>query len=300
MLDKRYVLLIVLVGLLFVGGVFVGLLSERFGEHNFSLGYEQGVTDTEQSSFEAGFYDGNFSGWNQGYSLGYSDGLAQGVFNGNETGYLSGYESGYMLGDSEGYTKGYTKGYFEGNSSGYSDGYVVGEENGFSEGNVTGFNLGYIVGVEVGEDVGFMRGNSSGYSDGYVVGEKVGYDQGIKDGAGAGYNIRNPTFAEMQAFLAADTTDQDEYNDDYVCWNFVADVKQNAYDQGYRCGFVYIEFPYSAHAIVCFDTVDQGLVFVEPQHDDIVSLTIGEYYSNSNGFVPTWWDDTIVTYVVIW
>jgi len=47
----------------------------------------------------------------------------------------------------------------------------------------------------------------------------------------------------------------------YTCWNFAADVKNNAFKAEYRCGLVYIEFEFSAHAIVGFNTKDKGLIF---------------------------------------
>jgi hypothetical protein len=47
---------------------------------------------------------------------------------------------------------------------------------------------------------------------------------------------------------------------------------------GYRFGFVYTEFWDSAHAIACFDTTDNGLIYVEPQTDEIVSVSVGQPY----------------------
>ena len=69
--------------------------------------------------------------------------------------------------------------------------------------------------------------------------------------------------------------------------------------EGYRCGYVYITFPKLAHAIICFDTVDQGLIFIEPQDDRIVTLTIGEVYWDRTYYV-TEDDDTIIDYGIVW
>ncbi len=60
-----------------------------------------------------------------------------------------------------------------------------------------------------------------------------------------------------------------------------------------------IEFRDSAHAIACFNTTDGGLVFVEPQWDDIVTLPIGQSYSDVNGYESPLDDDTIVRYVIV-
>lgn len=234
--------------------------------------------------YDQGFYDGNLTGYASGEVVGYETGYTEG----NSTGYVL----GFNVGQQDGYTSGVAEGIEIGEASGYNEGHSVGYDEGFIEGQTEGYTKG--------RDIGFVEGNNTGYTLGFNVGQQEGYATGVIDGVGTGYNIRDPTYTEMLAFLEADQTDKNEYTEQYQCWNFVADVKQNAYDLGYRCGFVYIEFPYSAHAIVCFDTVDQGLVFVESQWDDIVQLTIGEYYSDSNGFVPTTWNDTIMQYAIIW
>ena len=75
-----------------------------------------------------------------------------------------------------------------------------------------------------------------------------------------------------------DKTDENAYTDDYVCYDFTADFDDNAAQVGYRCGFVYIEYSDSAHAIACFNTTDNGIIYVEPQNDEIVTVTIGQPY----------------------
>jgi len=174
------------------------------------------------------------------------------------TAYTS-YNFGYSIASSVGYEKGYNEGYVCGNLSGY----------------------------EVGYDAGYLDGNSSGYETGY----NSGYIQGVTDGAGRGYNIRDPTYQEALQFIALDQTDKNQYNEEnYTCLNFAADFKINAFDAGYRCGFVFVEFAEGGHAIVCFNTTDYGLIFVEPQNDNIVNLEIGQPY----------WDDIVVRYTIVW
>jgi hypothetical protein len=135
-------------------------------------------------------------------------------------------------------------------------------------------------------DRGFIQGKDIGYSEGYA--------EGVVDGAGTGYNIRNPTYAEMQVFINSDTTNLKAYSESYTCFNFVNDVKTNAFNSGYKAGMVYIEFADGAHAIVCFDTTDRGLMFVEPQTDDIVSLRVGGAYD----FIEE--PNTVLSYTIIW
>jgi len=127
------------------------------------------------------------------------------------------------------------------------------------------------------------------YDDGYV--------QGVIDGVGRGFNVRDPTYDETLQFIASDQTDKNDYDEDsYYCFHFTADVEKNAFKQGYRCGFVYMEFSLaSAHAIVCFNTTDQGLIFIEPQTDEIVNVAVGEFYE-----CVEFWVGTIKNYVIVW
>ncbi len=127
-------------------------------------------------------------------------------------------------------------------------------------------------------------------SESYQLGYDVGYVQGVEDGAGSGWYIRDPTYAEAIAFINSDRTDENEFTDDYVCYDFTADFNANAFQMGYRCGFVYIEFPHSAHAIACFNTTDRGLIYVEPQTDEIVYVAVGRIYSG----------DLIVKMGIVW
>ncbi|MFA5365248.1 MAG: hypothetical protein WC325_08730 [Candidatus Bathyarchaeia archaeon] len=124
----------------------------------------------------------------------------------------------------------------------------------------------------------YSSGYVDGESDGYAAGYDVGYSQGVNDTVSTGYYLRDPTYQEALSFIAADLTDLHPYTQSYVCYDFTADFNANAEQQGYRCGFVYIEFTTSAHAIACFNTTDHGLIYVEPQNDEIVTLAIGQTY----------------------
>ncbi|MCD6465412.1 hypothetical protein J7L27_03485 [Candidatus Bathyarchaeota archaeon] len=139
------------------------------------------------------------------------------------------------------------------------------------------------------------------YEQRYREGYEDGYLQGVIDGAGRGFNIRDPTYHEALQFIAQDKTDENPYIPGvYICLNFATDVKNNAFKAGYRCGFVYIEFPESAHAIICFNTTDHGLIFIEPQDDQIVTVDIGIQYWRDNGYEPPSYNDTITNYIIIW
>lgn len=92
------------------------------------------------------------------------------------------------------------------------------------------------------------------------------------------------TYSEVETFMDNDTTDQNEYDvDDYNCLNFTCDVVKNANSQGIKASFVAISYyqlkeELSGHAVACFDTIDQGLVFIEPQNDERIDLQYGGYY----------------------
>jgi len=136
----------------------------------------------------------------------------------------------------------------------------------------------YVTDLEDEAAQSYNLGYDEGESDGYQLGYDEGYLQGAEDITENGWYIRDPTYQEAIAFINSDKTDENEYTDDYVCYDFTADFDDNAAQMGYRCGFVYIEFPDSAHAIACFNTTDNGIIYVEPQNDEIVTIAIGQPY----------------------
>jgi len=126
--------------------------------------------------------------------------------------------------------------------------------------------------------------------------------------AGYGYVLRDPTYREMSDFLARDETSEREYiEEEYACVDFAADVKANVAKEGIRCAYVIIEYRGGGgHAIVAFDTTDEGLVFIEPQFDWEVGLEIGRPYYQCVKPPPGRYmatpddDDTITRFIVIW
>jgi hypothetical protein len=124
-----------------------------------------------------------------------------------------------------------------------------------------------------------------------------GYVQGLKDGAETGYDIRDPSYQEVTAFMANDTVHDNVYSSNYTCWNFASDFATEAFNDGYRCGIVYMTFTdNTAHTIGCFNTPDRGLVFIEPQTDKIVQLAIGQLYQ------PSEYESfgTVTYYAIVW
>lgn len=125
---------------------------------------------------------------------------------------------------------------------------------------------------------------------------------------GHGYTIKDPTYREMMSFLRADDTDKAEYiKGKYECTGFATDLCNSAETEGIRCAYVTLKFPGgNGHAIVAFNTIDKGLIYVEPQFDDLVRVEIGEYFYKcimpKAGYIyekPDY-DDTIEEVLVAW
>lgn len=103
--------------------------------------------------------------------------------------------------------------------------------------------------------------------------------QKLRDGSR--FELHDPTYNEVRNFIQEDETDENEYiKDEYVCVDFASDVNNNAQEEGIRTAFVDIRFESGAHAILAFQTVDRGLIYVEPQNDAIITtgLQAGQEY----------------------
>jgi hypothetical protein len=144
----------------------------------------------------------------------------------------------------------------------------------------------------MGYDLGYSFGSDEGYDGGYL--------QGVEDGVGRGYSIRDPTYQEVLHFITFDQTDMHTYAEEHICVNFAADFNNNAVQAGYRCGFVFIYFLETAHSIVCFNTTDHGILFIEPQSDEIVEVIIGQPYWTGTRYIPPTSDDTVLSMIIVW
>jgi hypothetical protein len=107
----------------------------------------------------------------------------------------------------------------------------------------------------------------------------------------------------MKEFLAHDMTDSNPFiRGEYVCFDFSAELNNNAEANGIRAAYVRIRAKEWGHAVVAFETVDRGLVFVEPQSDEDVSLVTGEPYpwQQVGANRPMNYDDAVVEIQIIW
>lgn len=167
--------------------------------------------------------------------------------------------------------------------------------------------LGYIRGYHNGNEGTYTQAYSQGKDEGYQAGYQLGLQAGAKTSPTEQqtpneYSLQNPTYQEMKTFLAQDPTNNNTYvEEQYVCVDFAAAVKNDAVAKGIRCAVVDIFYPDGyGHTIVAFDTTDRGLIYVEPQFDQEVRLVVGRSYSQLNGFTSAPRNDTIQRYVLVW
>jgi len=193
--------------------------------------------------------------------------------------------------------------------------YDMGDTEGYGRGYSTGQDIGYSAGEQAGYSKGYDLGQSEGYDDGYNLGQTDGYDegygQGLETGFGHGYTLRDPTYEEAVSFLERDKTSDNEYNNDdygvYVCSHFARDVCNNAEAEGLRCAIVHLVYPDGmGHAIIAFDTIDEGLVYFEAITDERANPEVGKRYYKCIETWPGFYylppdnDDTIMDILVTW
>lgn len=113
----------------------------------------------------------------------------------------------------------------------------------------------------------------------------------------------NPTWEQLLQFIGSDVTDEATYIEGvYMCGSFAETLHNNAEQEGIRVAWVAIDFADSTigHALNAFNTIDQGIVFVdctgggfevftpslgdsqiyESDYDKIAYVKIGEEYGS--------------------
>ena len=150
--------------------------------------------------------------------------------------------------------------------------------------------------------IGYQEAYGEAFDKGYDKGYEIGLETGSKEGVARRVELSNPTHKEMKEFLAGDKTDTNLYiPGEYVSFDFAVELNNNAELEGIRAAFVTVIFPEKRHGIVAFETVDRGLIFIEPQSDREVELVIGEsYWRSAGGIRPTHYDDTVVEVQLLW
>jgi hypothetical protein len=90
--------------------------------------------------------------------------------------------------------------------------------------------------------------------------------------AAADASITKATCQQVVDWLAQDKTDSTPYDkDSFTCVDYCVKVKENATLAGIKCGILYVwKEDGTAHSLSIFDTIDKGLVYVEPQFDWVI------------------------------
>ncbi len=115
---------------------------------------------------------------------------------------------------------------------------------------------------------------------------KISYDGLVTE---HGYTIKDPTYKEMMSFIMEDKTDEKQYATSDT-FTFAMDVCNNAEEKGIRCAVALIRYRRLDDAIVAFNTIDEGLIYIEPQSDELVEPEIGKRHIAG----------TILEILVIW
>ncbi|MFC2072444.1 hypothetical protein ACFLUU_07065 [Chloroflexota bacterium] len=158
--------------------------------------------------------------------------------------------------------------------------------------NESGFAKGYAQGYEVG----FLEGSEVGYQEGSKIGYERGSKEDLNSSSGRGfYFAYNPTYDEVHEILAENKQASAKEIHNYAETNGIraayvrAPIAREAIE-----GTVYL------YQLVAFETVDRGLVIIEPWSHREVKVEVGKRYSKLNGFPPRDYDDTITEITIVW
>lgn len=96
----------------------------------------------------------------------------------------------------------------------------------------------------------------------------------------------DPTYQELLDFLSTDDTVHNKYvNPDFTCADFAIELQNHAECHDIRCGYTGLNFEgkTNGHAIDVFDTIDEGLVYVDTTGGKVhitKNLQPGDQYYN--------------------
>lgn len=108
------------------------------------------------------------------------------------------------------------------------------------------------------------------------------------------YDLKTtPLYAEVMAFIDEDDTDEDLYViHDHDCTQFSNTVIRNALDRGLFACAVDISFDTDddgvvdrGHMIVVFNTIDRGIIYIDPQTDEVIDMHVGMDYWDEGYYV---------------
>jgi hypothetical protein len=159
-------------------------------------------------------------------------------------------------------------------------------ERGYTE----GYTQGYAEGLQQGGEAGYQEGSKTGYQEG-----KNGYYGDNNDQGTDSYFTYNPTSDEVHAILIESKM------------NYAQDIHNYAETKGIRTAYVRCKIARQAteetlniYELVAFETVDNGLIIIEPWSHKEVKVEVGQSYNELNGFPTSPYDDTITEIAIIW
>jgi len=155
---------------------------------------------------------------------------------------------------------------------------------GFEEGNVEGYEEG----LKEGTRAGYQEGSHAGFE------EVVSGDNESRDEPGF-YFLYNPTYEEVQGILAEDVSGS------------AKEINNSAEAKGIRAAYVRCRISSTGDEgkiylleLVAFETVDKGLIFIEPSSHEEAELEIGRRYSELNRSTSLNYGGIIIGVKIIW
>ena len=151
-----------------------------------------------------------------------------------------------------------------------------------------GYDRAYLEGVEEGSRAGYQEGSKTGYAK---ANQK---DSDISDEEGS-YFLYNPTYDEVYEILAEAKTNTIKEILDYAVINGIrtayvrAQIARKAPE-----GMVYI------YELVAFETIDRGLIMIEPWSHQETKVEVDRSYRELNSLPLPPHDDTITKITIIW
>ena len=181
--------------------------------------------------------------------------------------------------------------------------YLGAASSSFDERVAAAFGEGYDYGYAETFEVAYQGARDEAYERGYDKGYEISLGSDSREQVSRLVETHNPAYSELVEFLAADKTDSKPFIDgEYVCFDFTAELNNNADANGIRAAYVRIRGDEWSHAVVAFETVDRGLVFIEPQSDMEVKLVTGKPYPwrQVGATSPLGYLEAIVEIQLIW
>jgi len=89
------------------------------------------------------------------------------------------------------------------------------------------------------------------------------------------------TYADVMRFLRESSVERNVYDTDSPCVCYSCDLQADAANRGIPAAIVVLVFDgHEGHALVGFDTIDKGMVYIDPQADLPVRVEANQLYES--------------------